>query len=85
MFLSVGLRNSVDVSGIFYFFLLRGGDDFLLKFQKGGVSWVGGGGGREGVCRELGMGPKYFFSGPKGPPRKAKAKAKDNIWDFIYM
>ena len=46
--------------------------DFLLKIlEGGGVSRREGPSGREGVCRELGIGgggAKYFFSGPKCPP-----------------
>ena len=52
----------------------RGGDDFLLKSQERGVPRAGGGGGARagrGVCGEFGGGgAKYFFSGPKFPPRK---------------
>ena len=51
----------------------RGGTIFLLKIQEGGGLPGGGGGrvrGREGVCEDFGGGgSKYFFSGPKGPPR----------------
>ena len=52
-----------------------GGGGFLLKIPRG-VSRAGGGGGgvssgREGVCGDFGGGgAKYFFSGPKFPPRK---------------
>ena len=67
---------SVDVSDIFYFFLLGGG--------QGGVRGAGKGRellftenpreeGRRGVGRVFarnlgGRGAKYFFSGPKLPP-----------------
>ena len=69
----------VDVSNIFYFFLLGGGEggvrgagrggggDFLLKIPGGGVSRAGGGRGargRESVCGELGGGGlNIFFRG----------------------
>ena len=75
----------VDVSDIFYFFLLGGGERgvrgagrgwgrFLIENPRKGVSRAGGGGGasgREGVCGEWGGGgvAKNFFSGPKFPPR----------------
>ena len=75
------MKNSVDVSDIFYFFCsggqkgefeapgAAGGDDFLLKIPGGG-----GSPGRVGVAGrgagELGGGAKYFFSGPKFPPRE---------------
>ena len=75
----------MDVSDIFYFFFLlgegngrvrgarRGGGSFLLKMPRRG------GGGRDrgagtvfaanwGIW-EGGGGAKYFFSGPKRPPR----------------
>ena len=47
----------------------REGVGFSLKIPGGG-SLPGGVGarGREGVCRDLGGGGKYFFSGPKCPP-----------------
>ena len=56
----------------------QGGERFFnLKSQRGGVSGQGGGGGargREGVCEDFGGGggSKFFFSGPKGPPRLTK-------------
>ena len=70
--------------GYFLFFLLGGGEGgvqgagrggreiFYGKSQEaGGVSRVGGGWGGDGsgVCGEFGGGAKYFFSGPKFPPR----------------
>ena len=53
----------------------KGEDDFLLKIPGGGGgSRVGGGGETEGPGGCLrgirGMGAKYFFWGPKGPPSK---------------
>ena len=50
--------------------------DFLLKIpERGGGSREEGPRGREGVCGELGIwgggGAKYFFFGPKCPPRKS--------------
>ena len=76
----------MDVSDIFYFsFLLgegeggvrgakRGGEGrFLLKIPGGGGgSRRGRGfpGGLFGAIGEFGGGSKYFFSGPKRPPRK---------------
>ena len=79
-------KNLVDVSDIFNFFSARGGGrgspraprgggvGFLLKIPRGGGGVSRRGRGREGVCGELGIfgggGAKYFFSGPKRPPRK---------------
>ena len=74
----------VDVSDIFYFFLLgggegefgatwRGGGRFFIENPKGGGTGLSGGGGRgPGGCVQGiwgGGGAKYFlFSGPKRPP-----------------
>ena len=72
----------VDVS-IFFIFSARGGGRGSPRRQEGGgigffflKSQEGGGGfqrGREGVCSESGNlgggGAKFFFSGPKRPPR----------------
>ena len=51
-----------------------GGVRFSVENPTGGgrrSRRMGGGGGREGVCSELGAGggSKYFFPGPKRPPR----------------
>ena len=85
------MKNSVDVSDIFYFFFcfgagereeaseeVAGGGRFLIKIE-------GGGGGSEEEAREgegrrgnvygEGGGAKFFFSGPKCPPRKALVNA----------
>ena len=68
----------MDVSDIFYFFLVGegeggvrgaggGGDDFLLKIPGGGGGVPGVGRGREGVCGKSGNlergGAKYFLGG----------------------
>ena len=69
----------VDVSDIFYFFLLGGGErgargakiGFLRKIPGGGRVPTRGGEGPGGWLRGAwGGGAKYFFSGPKCPPRK---------------
>ena len=58
-----------------------GGSFFLIENPRRG----GGGGprGREGVCGELGNffggGAKYFFSGPKRPPRNFPSRLKISI------
>ena len=55
-----------------------GGIGFLLKIPGGGVSSTGGAEGPGGCLRRigefLGGGAKYFFSGPKCPPREGGAK-----------
>ena len=82
---AIPTHDLVDISDIFFFSAggrgrgsarrrEGGGAIFLLENPKeGGVSRVGEGGGargREVVCREFGVGgAKYFFSGPKCPPR----------------
>ena len=82
--------------GYFLFFLLGGGeggargaekgeDDFLLQISGGGGGLLGGRGGGargwEGACRELGgRGAKYFFSGPKGPPRNRHDNLPTCFW-----
>ena len=42
--------------------------------------------GREGVCGELGIwgggGAKYFFSGPKCPPRQSRLKISISLGKF---
>ena len=70
--------------GFFFFFLFGGGGKggrvrggcrgvgFLLKLEGGGGGFRGGvvGGGRApGECLWGGGGAKFFFSGPKCPPR----------------
>ena len=46
-----------------------GGSVFTENPKRGELpKWRGGGGVREGVCREFGGGAEYFFSGPKCPP-----------------
>ena len=72
----------VDVSDIFYFFLLEEGEggvrgaggkggSVFVENAGGGPFRTGGAEGREGVCGELGnsggRGAKYFL-GPKCPP-----------------
>ena len=76
----------MDVSDIFYFFLLgegewgvrgaeRGGDRFLIENPSGGGGLQDGRGRGPGGCLWQiggfweGGGPKYFFWGPKCPPR----------------
>ena len=68
----------VDVSDIFYFFVLGRGEGGIRGVRKGGVRFLlkipGGGGEGEGPGGCLagiwgGGGGKYFFSGPKFPPR----------------
>ena len=63
-----------------------GGVDFLLKIPGGGSPGEEGEGPRgwEGVCGELGhwgRGAKYFFSGPKCPPRKGRLKTRP--WPLV--
>ena len=59
-----------------------GGGSVLLKIPGGGGGFPGEGPrGREGVCSELGNlfgggGAKYFFSGPKCPPRSKNTGSK---------
>ena len=83
----------MDVSNIFYFFLLEGGEGgvrgagrggkfgFLLKSQERGGGLQEGRGGR-GAGRVSaanwgwGGGAKYFFSGPKCPPRHIQSDFK---------
>ena len=85
--LAQAAESLVDVSDISFFCSEEGegesgapggeGDDFLLKIPGGGAGGPHGMGGeargREGVCGEFGEGggAKYFFSGPKFPPREA--------------
>ena len=70
----------MDVSD--FIFLLGGGEggvrgervgvvSFLLQIPGGGVSREGGGASGPGGClpKIWGGGAKYFFSGPKCPPR----------------
>ena len=74
----------MDVSDIFYFFCSGegkgepprrregGGRSFIENPRRGGgVPGWGGGTEGPGGCLQgtRGMGAKYFFSGPKGPPR----------------
>ena len=61
----------VDVSNICPTHQEEGGSFFLLKMPRGqGLPGEGRGGRRAGRClRGLGRGAKYFFSGPKFPPR----------------
>ena len=71
----------MDVSDIFYFFCsgrgkgesgapgAGGGSVFYWKSQEGGGVPGGGGAGKVGEFLGGGGGPKYFFSGPKRPPR----------------
>ena len=75
--------------GYFLIFSGRGGEGefevpgrgvglgFSLKIPGGGGGCFQEGEGPEGVCGKSGKfggGAKYFFSGPKRPPRKEKAK-----------
>ena len=82
----------MDVSDIFYFFLLgegeggvrgarQGGDRFCIENPRRGQFRGEGPRGREGVCGELGNflgggGAKYFFSGPKCPPGQSTVARK---------
>ena len=79
-------KSLVDVSDIFNFFCSGGGERgvrgagrggiFLLKIPGGGGlrgGWGAGGEGLGGCLRGIfgrGGGAKYFFSGPKFPPRE---------------
>ena len=94
-------QSLVDVSDICYSFYSGegkgesdapggGGVDFLLKNARrgGGVSGEGGGGWVSVGNFGRGGGAKYFFSGPKCPPRKVFSalrtqvpqQAKKEVW-----
>ena len=80
----------MDVSDIFYFFLLGegewgsprrwegGGSVFIENTRRGGVSRTGRAEGPGGCLRRIGElgggGAQYFFSGPKYPPRNISGR-----------
>ena len=81
----------MDVSNIFNFFLLGGGEGGVRGARKGrGVGFFienpgfshegeGRGAGRVSAGNFWG-GPKYFFSGPKCPPRSGP----NQVWGEVF-